>query len=77
MLVEKEVKLFILFRYTLMRSCWRLHKDSRPTFKDLIQRLEGMMQTNTDYLDLRPTMVSNASYLQPITRGENFLDRAT
>ena len=52
-----------------MRHCWQSTPEHRPTFRELIDWLEAMMQHDTDYLDLSPTMVNNATYLRPISKG--------
>lgn len=53
-----------------MLHCWNYNADLRPSFKDLIGWLETMITDNTDYLDLNPLLVNNATYLQPICRSE-------
>ena len=50
-----------------MRHCWQFRPEDRPSFRELIDWLEAMLQDDTEYLDLTPNAVSNASYLQPIT----------
>ena len=60
---------FYFCRYNIMCHCWQFSPDMRPSFKDLIGWFERMLQNNTDYLDLNPLLVNNATYLQPIRRG--------
>ncbi len=56
-----------------MSHCWHLIPDQRPSFKDLIDWLENMLQNDTQhYLDLNPRLVNNTTYLQPISKGENY-----
>lgn len=56
------------FRYAIMISCWNFVPDRRPSFGDLIEWFEKFIQDKTDYLDLNPLMVHNATYLQPIIK---------
>ena len=56
-----------------MVHCWNFVPDRRPSFKDLIDWFEHLLQNNTDYLDLNPLLVNNVTYLQPISKGSFFL----
>lgn len=48
-----------------MKSCWQLLPDDRPTFSEIINRFEQILQSSADYLDLTQDFVNNATYLQP------------
>ena len=58
------------FSYNIMIHCWSFSPDRRPSFNELIEWFESLLQHNTDYLDLNPLMVHNATYLQPIRQGK-------
>ena len=38
-----------------MLECWHLAPDHRPTFSAVVARLEALLQTSQDYLDLEDT----------------------
>ncbi len=63
----KSICFVLFFSYSVMRHCWQFRPEDRPSFRELIDWLEAMLQDDTEYLDLTPNAVSNASYLQPIT----------
>jgi hypothetical protein len=52
-----------------MTRCWQYCPDRRPTFPDLVSWSELLLQNSTQYLDLSPSIVNNATYLQPIQTG--------
>ncbi|XP_059094700.1 proto-oncogene tyrosine-protein kinase receptor Ret-like [Tigriopus californicus] len=54
--------------YDVMTRCWNDNPDERPSFEELIDWLESLLQTNTNYLDLSPMLVSNPAYLEPIRK---------
>ena len=43
---------FIHNRYELMTDCWKEEPRSRPSFNQLIEKLEVIMQRDAPYLDL-------------------------
>ncbi len=51
----------------MMCHCWQYRADDRPTFRELTCWLESTLHSDTDYLDLNPRMVNNATYLRPIS----------
>lgn len=54
-----------------MTRCWGDNPDDRPSFEELIEWFESLLQNNTNYLDLSPQLVSNPAYLEPIRKGKN------
>ncbi len=49
-----------------MSRCWQFSPDRRPSFNELVQWTEKLLQNSSDYLDLSPDIVNNATYLQPV-----------
>ncbi|XP_027052583.1 angiopoietin-1 receptor-like, partial [Pocillopora damicornis] len=47
--------------YELMLDCWRVDPEERPSFKQLITRIEEMMTRDTPYFDLNEDYESVAS----------------
>lgn len=54
--------------YEIMTRCWGDNPDDRPSFEELIEWFESLLQNNTNYLDLSPQLVSNPAYLEPIRK---------
>ncbi|XP_040571322.1 fibroblast growth factor receptor 2 isoform X1 [Lepeophtheirus salmonis] len=52
--------------YEIMTDCWSYNPDARPTFKNLIMRIEILLQDATKYFDIFPNLVNNKIYLEPI-----------
>lgn len=49
-----------------MLQCWDLQPDNRPTFGDIINWLETILQSSAEYLELsHQDTVNNATYLIP------------
>ena len=44
-----------------MLDCWRVDPEERPSFKQLITRIEEMMTRDTPYFDLNEDYESDAS----------------
>ena len=42
-----------------MLECWHLAPDHRPTFSAVVARLEALLQTSQDYLDLGDTELAD------------------
>ena len=56
-----------------MLNCWDLSPDNRPSFNDIINWLENILQSNAEYLQLtQQNTVNNATYLQPNGIYRNF-----
>ena len=51
-----DLVLSFCFRYQMMRDCWQTHPGDRPSFTELRQRLEAMIEdaSPADYLRLCP-----------------------
>ena len=49
-------------RYELMNECWREDPATRPSFSELIGRVETVMTTNVPYCDLSKHDESNPYY---------------
>ena len=41
-----------LDRYEIMMSCWSLDSHARPLFKDLVGSFSGLLERESDYLEL-------------------------
>ncbi len=51
--------------YNIMLRCWELIPDNRPSFTEIINWLETILQSSAEYLELSQNTVNNATYLQP------------
>ncbi|QQP52224.1 Ret protooncogene, partial [Caligus rogercresseyi] len=60
--------------YQIMTGCWSHNPDARPTFKNLIIRLEVLLQDAAKYLDISQSLVNNKTYLEPISSSTIFTD---
>ena len=47
---------FSYHRYNLMLSCWDKSPEKRPTFLDLVSKLEQMMVPLANYMDFNAIM---------------------
>lgn len=45
-----------------MMSCWHQESVIRPSFKELTNHLEKMLEDSVEYLDLNPRTVDNQAY---------------
>ena len=45
-----------LNRYEIMMSCWSLDSHARPHFKDLVGRFSGLLERESDYLELSQSL---------------------
>ena len=52
---------FSLTRYELMLDCWKEEPDERPSFEQLIPKLEKMMTKDNPYFDWDGDNESDAS----------------
>jgi hypothetical protein len=50
------------YRYRVMTNCWEKVASERPTFKELTEPFEQMLQDDLEYLDLNPGIVHNRTY---------------
>ncbi|CAK9821735.1 Proto-oncogene tyrosine-protein kinase receptor Ret [Anthophora retusa] len=48
--------------YKLMMSCWHQQPVMRPSFKELTNHWEKMLEDSVEYLDLNPRTVHNQAY---------------
>ena len=58
-------------RYELMRECWREDPSSRPSFSELIDRLEVIMTRDVPYCDLDKHDESRSYYNVPAKADEH------
>ena len=42
------------YRYRVMTSCWNVDASERPSFKELTETFEQMLEDAVEYLDLKP-----------------------
>jgi len=49
-------------RYRVMTSCWNEDASERPTFKELTETFEQMLEDGAEYLDLSTGIVHNRTY---------------
>lgn len=56
-------------RYSIMRQCWQEQPSSRPTFSELSQWFDRMLQSGSEYLDLSTPMVLNREYFDLLSDG--------
>ena len=55
--------LFLLsVSYAFMMECWKQNPDERPSFQELVGRLEGTMIEQVEYLDLKQLDETKAYY---------------
>ena len=64
-------ELFKFSRYELMQLCWQESPDDRPSFSQLRDKLEEMMQVDNPYLDLSNLDESRAYYNVPSFNSAN------
>ena len=57
-----RMKSFISRRYSLMTDCWKYDPDERPTFPELVERLEELMLKEVDYHTFDKLDESKACY---------------
>ena len=59
-----------------MMDCWKQNPDERPSFRELVERLERTMTEQVEYLDLKQLDVTKAYYqVQESKTGEIGGDR--
>ncbi|KAF0300067.1 Fibroblast growth factor receptor 4 [Amphibalanus amphitrite] len=54
-----------------MRQCWQEQPSSRPTFSELSQWFDRMLQSGSEYLDLSTPLVLNREYFDLLSDGAN------
>ena len=55
--------LFLLsVSYAFMMECWKQNPDERPSFQELVERLERTMTEQVEYLDLKQLDETKAYY---------------
>lgn len=45
-----------------MKSCWTIEAEQRPSFHDLSNKFEKMLEDQVEYLDLTANAIHNRSY---------------
>ena len=48
--------------YTMMLDCWKQNSDERPSFQELLERLEQLMLQEVDYFDFNKVDESKDYY---------------
>ncbi|XP_065174301.1 uncharacterized protein Ret [Atheta coriaria] len=48
--------------YKIMKSCWTIEAEQRPSFHDLSNKFEKMLEDQVEYLDLTANAIHNRSY---------------
>jgi hypothetical protein len=48
------------YRYRVMTSCWNEDASQRPSFKELTETFDQMLEDTVEYLDLNPCIVHNS-----------------
>ena len=48
--------------YAFMMECWKQNPDERPSFQQLVERLERTMTEQVEYLDLKQLDETKAYY---------------
>ncbi|XP_044267158.1 proto-oncogene tyrosine-protein kinase receptor Ret [Tribolium madens] len=68
--------------YNIMRSCWHIDPEQRPTFQELATLWEKMLSDEVQYLDLANNAIHNRSYFcspfeeKPETDPVNYLSKS-
>ena len=59
----KKITVFLLSAsYAFMMECWKQNPDERPSFQELVERLERTMTEQVEYLDLKQLDETKAYY---------------
>ena len=59
----KKITVFLLsVSYAFMMECWKQNPDERPSFQELVERLERTMTEQVEYLDLKQLDETKAYY---------------
>ena len=64
---ELQIGLFLIVydRYLLMTDCWKEEPKARPSFYQLIEKLEIIMQKDAPYLDVNKHNEAHPYYNVP------------
>lgn len=66
---------FTLFSYSLMLDCWKQDLNERPSFQELVGRLERLMHQGVEYFDFDKVDESKDYYLvQDVKTNEDDVD---
>lgn len=66
---------FTLFSYSLMLDCWKQDLNERPSFQELVGRLERLMHQKVEYFDFDKVDESKDYYLvQDVKTNEDDVD---
>lgn len=66
---------FTLFSYSLMLDCWKQDLNERPSFQELVERLERLMHQEVEYFDFDKVDESKDYYLvQDVKTNEDDVD---
>ena len=58
----KKIAFLSSVSYAFMMECWKQHPDERPSFQELVERLERIMTEQVEYLDLKQLDETKAYY---------------
>ena len=65
MIIYRQFHFLILNRHELTSECWKQDPSTRPSFAQLIEKLEVIMQKDVPYLDLGKHDESSPYYHVP------------
>ena len=66
---------FTLFSYSLMLDCWKQDLNERPSFQELVGKLERLMHQEVEYFDFDKVDESKDYYLvQDVKTNEDDVD---
>lgn len=59
-----------LFSYSVMKDCWKQDPDERPSFQQLLERLEQLMLQEVDYFQFDKLDESKDYYAVQYSKSE-------
>lgn len=73
--IKSNPHFFTLFSYSLMLDCWKQDLNERPSFQELVGRLERLMHQEVEYFDFDKVDESKDYYLvQDVKTNEDDVD---
>ena len=73
--ITSNAHFFTLFSYSLMLDCWKQDLNERPSFQELVGRLERLMHQEVEYFDFDKVDESKDYYLvQDVKTNEDDVD---
>lgn len=73
--ITSDPHFFTLFSYSLMLDCWKQDLNERPSFQELVGRLERLMHQEVEYFDFDKVDESKDYYLvQDVKTNEDDVD---